>query len=166
MTFKKNLLGFIRPSPNCVFNIHNPAGLKFLTRLRLGLSHLNDHKFKHNFRDCINPLCSCSLEPETTAHYFLRCNHYCDIRTDLMNDLNSEIDSFPTLSDDRKVILLLYGDAKLDHNKNSRILTASIDYIMRSERFSGPLFWTKKKSSSTTLLLFVCLFICPTPSVL
>ena len=57
-----------------------------------------------------------------------------------MNDLNSEIDSFPTLSDDRKVILLLYGDAKLDHNKNSRILTASIDYIMRSERFSGPLF--------------------------
>ena len=36
-----------------VYNIHNPIGLKLLTRLRLGLSHLNEHKFKHNYQDCI-----------------------------------------------------------------------------------------------------------------
>ena len=34
-----------------VYNIHNPIGLKLLTRLRLGLSHLNEHKFKHNYQD-------------------------------------------------------------------------------------------------------------------
>ena len=36
--------------------------IKYLTRLRLGLSHLNGHKFRHNFQDCLNPLCPCSLE--------------------------------------------------------------------------------------------------------
>ena len=36
--FKKNILKFIRPSPNSIFNCHNPKGAKLLTRLRLGLS--------------------------------------------------------------------------------------------------------------------------------
>ena len=31
-------------------------------------SHLNEHKFRHNFQDCLNPLCSCSLEIEDTVH--------------------------------------------------------------------------------------------------
>ena len=34
--------------------IHNPNGLKLLTRFRLGLSHLNEHKFNYNFKDCVN----------------------------------------------------------------------------------------------------------------
>ena len=34
---------------NTVYNIFNPVGLKYLTRLSLELSHLNEHKFKHNF---------------------------------------------------------------------------------------------------------------------
>ena len=38
--FKKKLLKFIRPSGNSVFKCHNPKGIKLLTRLRLGLSHL------------------------------------------------------------------------------------------------------------------------------
>ena len=44
--FKKNLLKFIRPSPNSVFNCHNYKGIKYLTRLRVGLTHLCEHKFK------------------------------------------------------------------------------------------------------------------------
>ena len=48
--------------PKPTFKIHNPLGLKLLTRLRLGLSHLNEHRFNDNFEDCITPLCSCSLE--------------------------------------------------------------------------------------------------------
>ena len=31
---------FIQPSPNSVFDIRNPAGIKLIARLRLGLSHL------------------------------------------------------------------------------------------------------------------------------
>ena len=55
--FKKNLLNFIRPCANSIFNIHNPYGIKLLTRLRLGLSHLRDHRFRHCFQDTLNPLC-------------------------------------------------------------------------------------------------------------
>ena len=38
------------------------VGLKLLTRLRLGLSHLNEHRFNHNFQNYINALGSCSFE--------------------------------------------------------------------------------------------------------
>ena len=34
--------------------------------MRLGLSHLANHKFRHNFQDCLNPICSCGQEIETT----------------------------------------------------------------------------------------------------
>ena len=57
-SFKKCLLAFIRPSPMEVFNVTDYSGLKLLTRLRLNFSHLNEHKFRHNFRDTINPLCN------------------------------------------------------------------------------------------------------------
>ena len=48
--FRKKMLNLIRPKCNKTHGIHNPSGLKLLTRLRLGLSHLNDHKFNHNFK--------------------------------------------------------------------------------------------------------------------
>ena len=58
--FKKELLKFIRPVPNSTYNINDSKGLTLLTRLQLGLSHLGDHKFRHNFQDCVSPLCSCN----------------------------------------------------------------------------------------------------------
>ena len=51
--FKKELLNFIRPERNSTYNINDTKGLKLLTRLRLGLSHLGDHKFRRNFQDCV-----------------------------------------------------------------------------------------------------------------
>ena len=44
--FKKEILKFIRPSSNSFYNCHNPIGIKYITRIRLGLSHLREHKFK------------------------------------------------------------------------------------------------------------------------
>ena len=41
--------------PKPTLNIHNPVEVKLLTRLRLGLSHLNEHRFNLNCEDCINP---------------------------------------------------------------------------------------------------------------
>ena len=48
--FKKALLEFIRPTAAHVFDVSDHPGLKLLTRLRLGLSHLNEHKFRHNYQ--------------------------------------------------------------------------------------------------------------------
>ena len=38
--FKNSILKFMRPSPNKIFQCHKPKGIKLVTRLRLGLSHL------------------------------------------------------------------------------------------------------------------------------
>ena len=138
--FKSKLLAFIRPVQRSIYNVFNPQGLKFLTRLRLGLSHLNEHRFRHNFKDCINPLCSCSLEVENTLHFFLHCHHYSTFRMGLMNKVNQIDENFSYLSDDNKVSLLLYGDSRFDDNKNNFILSASITYILETERFSSSLF--------------------------
>ena len=51
-SFRSSLLKNSWPTQKPVYNIHNSTGLKLFTRLRLGLSHLNEHKFNHNFRDC------------------------------------------------------------------------------------------------------------------
>ena len=71
--FKSSILKFIRPKPNNFYYCHNPKGIKLLTRLRLDLSHLCEHKFKHSFQNCLNPLCLCGNEIETSTHYLLHC---------------------------------------------------------------------------------------------
>ena len=45
-TFKRQILKFIRPTSNSTFNVHNSHGIKLHTRLRVGLSHLYEHKFR------------------------------------------------------------------------------------------------------------------------
>ena len=56
------LLNFIRPIGNRTYKIYDPLEIKLLARLRLDFSHLSEHKFRHNFADSLNPLCSCSLQ--------------------------------------------------------------------------------------------------------
>ena len=51
--FKKKILSLSRPLLQPVFSINYPKGLAVLTQLRVGLSKLNLHKFKHNFKDTI-----------------------------------------------------------------------------------------------------------------
>ena len=48
---KKHLLNYIRSNSNNVFRINKPLGLKSLTRLRIGFSHLKENKFKQNFQN-------------------------------------------------------------------------------------------------------------------
>ena len=58
---------------NPLFSVYDPLGVKLLTRLRLEFSHLNEHKFRHDFKDTLNPLCTCGAEAETTEHFLLHC---------------------------------------------------------------------------------------------
>ena len=141
--FKGKLLSLIRPPEMNVYNIFNPIGLKLLTRLRLGFSHLNEHKVRHGFQDCLNPLCFClsvKSKIEHTNHYLLHCQYYSTHRINLINSVKSVFDSFDSLSDDAKSDVLLYGDPRFDTNKNKLILESTITYILTTDRFSGSLF--------------------------
>ena len=93
------LVKIIWPIPNLAFKISNPLAFKLITRVWLGLSHLNEHSINHNFDDCISPLCTCSLDIESTVHYFLHCNYYNSARISLLNDLNSVDRTLLNLSD-------------------------------------------------------------------
>ena len=87
--FKKNLLKFIRPSPNRVFNCHDCKGIKYLTRLQHVPSQMREHKFKHSFQDTLNPLCLCGLEVETNTYFFfLYCPLFTNQRRTLLRAVN------------------------------------------------------------------------------
>ena len=129
-----------RPMQNSIYNIHDPVGIKYLTRLRLGLSHLNEHKFRHNFQDCLNPLRSCSLEVETTNHYFLHCHHYNDIRKSLLDTVKEITNKcLSDFSDETLVNLLLYGNSIYSLEENKEVIKASINFILSSQWFPGTL---------------------------
>ena len=134
------MLNLIRPKCNDTYGIHNPTGLKLLTRLRLGLSHLNDDKFNHNFKDCINPLCSCSLSVENNIHFFLHYHHFSLQRVTLMNNIKSIDKDIINETDSDLVNILLFGSSKYQYHINSKILSFSIDFILKTERFSGQLY--------------------------
>ena len=114
--------------------------MKFLTRLCLGFSHLNEHRFQHNFQDFMNPLCSCSLDIGDTSLYFLHCYYFSQHHIDLMNSVKSILESFQYLPENVKKDILLYGESRLDGNKNKFILEAPLTYIESNDRFSGSIF--------------------------
>ena len=140
LSFRNKILKFIRPSPRSVYGVSDFEGLRLLTRLRVGLSHLNAHRFSHNFRDCVNPLCFCNNDEENTEHFILHCHQYKQIRATLFEKVLIACNNFQSLSYQSKTSLLLYGDSSLTDLKNKTIIEATICFIKDSNRFSGPLY--------------------------
>ena len=139
LAFKASLLRFIRPKCRPIYNIHDSTGLKYLTRLRLNLSHLREHKFHHNFQDTLNTLCSCSLEVESSKHFLLRCHFYACLRKTLLDKLVALIGPIESFSDNQLTNILLYGDENFDHAINKTILSNTISFLKKTERFSASL---------------------------
>ena len=122
------------------FNINNPLGLKLLTRLRNGFSHLKEHKFKHNFQDSIDPLCSCGNDIESTVHFFLHCPNFTTQRQTLLNKLKSINASIMTENENSVVRTLLFGRPGFSYSTNKEIINGTISFILTAERFNCPLF--------------------------
>ena len=130
----------IHSSPNPVYDIHNPLGLRLLTRLRLGLSYLNEHKFNHNFKNCVNPLCAYNLEIESTLHFFLHCIHYNNIHSTFLNELKSLDGNILKLSYTTLTNSILYSGSQFNIKQNIFILNVVIKYTVESNQFNGSLF--------------------------
>ena len=62
-----------------------PKDIKLLTRLRLDLNHLREHKFKHDFLDLLNLISSCGQDFETSTHFLFRCSNYSSKRLIFLN---------------------------------------------------------------------------------
>ena len=48
--------------------------LNLCQNILVNFENLREHKFRHNFHDTLNTLCSCSLDQKTTSYYLL-CSH-------------------------------------------------------------------------------------------
>ena len=141
LNFLKNkILKFIRPKANSFFNCVNPKGVKLITRLRLGLSHLRDHKFKHSFEDCLNAICSCGIEVGTTAHFLLHCLKYLHDRKTHLDNIKSVLPNILEQSDSFINNVLFFGDTSLDDSSTTIILNATINYITSTKRFDCSIF--------------------------
>ena len=44
-----------------LFSIHDPKGVKLLSRLTLNFNNLNEHKFRQNFKNWMSPICACGF---------------------------------------------------------------------------------------------------------
>ena len=63
---------FFNLKQTCLFAIHDPVGVKFLSRLQLKFSHFKEQNFCHNFKDVPSTMCNCGSETETTD-----CTFFC-----------------------------------------------------------------------------------------
>ena len=139
-TFKNAALKFITFSPNSVFECHNHQGIKFLTRLCLGLSHLREHKFKHSFQDSLNPVCKCGAEVESTTRFLLHCPIYNNDWSSLLSTIRNIDCKLLEITDSSLTQTLLYGNPSFYIITNSPILNATIDFILSTKRFEEVLF--------------------------
>ena len=140
--FRKALLDFIRPTANSTFGTNDVSGLRLLTRLRVGFSHLREHKFKYNFQDTLNPSCPCSLEAEDTYHFFMRCRNFSNQQNVLFDDLNSINWEILKMCENKIVQVLqvlLFGNKSFSKAMNFRIITSSVPFIKDSKIFDESL---------------------------
>ena len=103
--------------------------------MRLSLSHLADHKLRHNFQDCLNPICSCGQEIETTSHFLLYCVNYRCARKTFLEKINLTDCNILQQSDLSITNDLLFGSEKLKDDKNSALLASTIQFFQSAERF-------------------------------
>ena len=118
----QKLLNFIRPCANSIFDIHNPPGIKLLTRLRLGLGNLHEHKFRHCFQDTLNPLCECRKDIESTMHFFFHCTDFLIPRESLFQKIRNIEDNILSQSETQLTQILLYGNQNYHSSINRLII--------------------------------------------
>ena len=138
--FIEIILSFIRAKENSVFAIHDTKDLKLLTHLRLNFSDLNEHKFRHGFRDIVDPMLKWDLEIEATLHFLLCCRLYSAIRAELLDNISAVDSSLTNYPDEKVLNILLYRLEYFSVKTNISILKSTIKFLKSFERFDDPLF--------------------------
>ena len=75
--------------------------------LRLNFSHLNEHKFRHGFRDTVDPMCQCGLETEITLSFLSCCSLYPTVSRVLLKT-STAASSVTNYLDEELLNILLY----------------------------------------------------------
>ena len=99
---------------------------------------MNFHKFKHNFKDTLNPLCPTNDGIEDTEHFLLLCPSFDVQRCDLLVEISQLLEPFVQINNllnSFLIKLLLYGDKDFLDSINKCILQLTINFIHQTGRF-------------------------------
>ena len=99
---------------------------------------INLHKFLHNFRDTVNPMCPTNDGIEDVEHFLLLCPSFEMQRRDFLAGVSELLRSFvqiDTLPNNVLIECLLYGDKNLTDDVNRSILELTLEFIHRTGRF-------------------------------
>ena len=113
-----------------------------LTTLRLGLSHLPNHIFIHNFLYTINLFCNCLSDKEKISHFFSTAQRFGKTEVPFWAKfLKIDLDIL-TCTNSKIVKTLLFGDIASNQFDNNGIFNTTIKFIVSSRRSDGTLFFS------------------------
>ena len=138
-SFKKLII--IKKQENPLFLVYDPLAAKLLTRLRLDFSHLKKHKFRHDFKDTLNPLCTCGAEVETTEQFLLHCQLYSTHGYQLFDKIVKIDQQFWNLTAKDQVLVFLYVSQRNNsENSNQNIINFVLKYLKSPGCFDTSIF--------------------------
>ena len=126
----------LKPKKYKHFSRGSKVGDTLLTRIRIGRSQLNQHKFSIGHAD--SPECLCHHREESPLHYFIECFLYLPERQALFGLFEHYIPNFPNLSSKRKLEIILQGinTENADfYNTNVSLTIAVQNFILQTKRF-------------------------------
>ena len=134
---KKHINTFCRPITRGICGIHDPIGLRYLFQLRVSLSPLRSHKFRHNFTDTPSEICRCNQGIEDTNHFLLFCPNYATPRVTLAASIINILQKNNLNYSGNQSKLYLYGHPSIASSENRKIILSTIKYIKSTLRFSN-----------------------------
>ena len=112
-------------------------GNSLLTKIRVGRSDLNQHKFMIGLID--SPQCECFHREESPLHYFIDCFLYLPERQVLFDLFEHYIPNFKNFTKQKQFEILLRG-VNLDNDEffrtNITLTIAVQNFILHTKRFS------------------------------
>ena len=128
LTFKRLICPPLRPNKyysSCIGKEGN-----WITRLRLGLSPLNSHRFTYHLIG--EPYCPyCVNVPETTDHFLLTCPQYATARRDFLSSLS---DIGVNINNRNDIINDILHGMNFQHSPNI-VINLTIIYLKSTGRF-------------------------------
>ena len=134
--FKLSMKKKFKPEKYKHFARGSKIGNKLLTRIRVGRSDLNQHKFTIGLTD--SPECLCHFRSESPEHFFLDCFLYLPERQILFGLIEHYVPHFKNLTKRKKLEIILSG-VNIDNENflstNTTIMRATQNFILHTKRF-------------------------------
>ena len=137
--FKEYLKANTKPPRYKHFSRGNKISNSLLTKIRVGRSDLNLHKFTIGLID--SPQCDCLFREESSSHYFLDCFLYSPERRILFDLIEHYIPKFSSFNKSQKLDIILRGFEieNLEFTGLNTTLTIAVQkFIMQTKRFYVP----------------------------